>query len=73
MEICFKITVHDKKNHHFKDLYDKTIQLAIIQAFTDLGEIKFEQMVVILNVSQKMKNNKNIHYKCIKSILFNHD
>ena len=35
------------KNHPFKHILYK-IHLAIIQAFTDLWKIKFEQMVVIL-------------------------
>ena len=49
----------------------KSVQLAIIQAFTALWEIKFEHMVVILNFRQKMKKNNNIHNVCIKS--WNHD
>jgi hypothetical protein len=38
----------------------KSIQLAIIQAFTAPWEIQFEQMVVILDFHQKMNNNDNI-------------
>jgi hypothetical protein len=40
----------------------KSIQLAIIQAFTAPGEIKFEEMVVILNFLQKMDKNDNIQH-----------
>ena len=44
----------------------KSIQLAIIHAFIALWEIKFEQMVVILNVCPKMNCNDN---DCKKIIL----
>ena len=47
----------------------KLIQLAIIQAFTALLKIKFEQMGVILNFHQKMKKNDNILYEYHKSII----
>ena len=46
----------------------KAIQLAMIQAFTAPCEIKFEQMVVILDFCQKMEKNDNIHHACTKSI-----
>ena len=46
----------------------KSIQLAIIQVFTAPWEIKFEQMVVILDFRQKMEKNDNIHHACTKSI-----
>jgi hypothetical protein len=46
----------------------KSIQLAVIQAFTAPWEIKFEEMVVILNFLQKMDKNDNIHHDFIKSI-----
>ena len=47
----------------------KSIQLAIIQAFTAPLEIKFEEMMVILNFRQQMKNNDKSHHVCIKSII----
>ena len=46
----------------------KSIQLAIIQAFTAPWEIKFVQMVLILDFRQKMEKNDNIHHACTKSI-----
>ena len=42
----------------------KSIQLAIIQAFTASWEMKFEQMVVILDFHWKTENNENIHNAC---------
>jgi hypothetical protein len=46
-----------------------SIQLAIIQAFTVLWDMKFEQMVVIFSIfCQKMKTNNNNHQVCIKFI-----
>jgi hypothetical protein len=46
----------------------RSIQLAIIQAFTAPWEIKFEEMVVILNFHQQMDKNDNIDHVFIKSI-----
>ena len=46
----------------------RSIQLAIIQAFTAPWEINFEEMVVILKFHQKMEKNDNIHHTFIKSI-----
>ena len=46
----------------------KSIQLAIIQAFTASWGIKFEQMVIILDFLQKMDNNHNIHHARTESI-----
>jgi hypothetical protein len=46
----------------------RSIQLAIIQAFKALWEMKFEEMVAILNFHQKMKKNDNIHHVFIKSL-----
>ena len=46
----------------------RSIQLAIIQAFTAPWKIKFEEMVAILNFRQKMEKNDNIHHVFIKSI-----
>ena len=51
----------------------KSIQLAIIQAFTAPCWIKFEQMVVILDFCQMMKNNDNIISCVYKIHLLNHD
>ena len=39
----------------------KSIQLAIIQAFTASWGTEFEQMVVILDFHWKTENNENIH------------
>ena len=57
-----------KKIIHSKTYMIKSSQLAIIQAFTALWKIKFEQMVVISNCRQKMKNEDNIYLVCIKCI-----
>jgi hypothetical protein len=46
----------------------KSIQLAIIQAFTAPWKIKFEEKVVILNFLQKMHKNDYIHHVFIKTI-----
>ena len=44
----------------------RSIQLAIIQAFTASWGMKFEQMVVILDFHWKTENNENIHNTCTK-------
>ena len=46
----------------------KSIQLAIIQAFTALWKLNIELMVVILNPHQRTKRKVNICHVCIKSI-----
>ena len=67
-------TVGNNKSFYMKNItilntyMVKSIQLAIIQAFTAPWEIKFEQMVVILNFCQQMENNDNIHHECTYSV-----
>ena len=56
-----------RRNLSLKDLYDESIQFAVIQAF--FLKDKFEQMVVMLIFRQRMKKNDNIYHVCIKSTL----
>jgi hypothetical protein len=51
----------------------KSVQLAIILAFTAPLEIKIEQMVVMLVFCLMMKNNDNIILCLYKINLLNHD
>ena len=71
MEFCLFCVIKGlyNKNHGFTSFMITSAQMAIIQDFTAPWEIKFEEMVVILNFPQKMNNNDNIHHVCIKSII----
>ena len=53
---------------HSKTYMLKSIQLAIIQAFTALWKLKIELMVVILNPHQRTKRKVNICHVCIQPI-----